>query len=580
MIAVAPEGDVRPDRVDAHLASLVALRAETHDGAARAHGERGGLRSVLGRLGAWIDALDPARGVAALVVLAVLVWVLQSVAWPVVAGRDLGTYLRYYAQMWEWDAVFPQAMLGRTPGTPLVVGLTLELGRIAVELLMASLFVASIVAWTLAAASLDRRAAALVAAVLLLYPGYGALFHQFSSDALAAAGFAFWSLAAVRVALRPSAVRFALLGAGLVALVLVRPGSQVLLVFGLAPLVLGGGVRSRVARVGAYVGAAGLLLVAWSAHNAVRYDDFTVARGANIVVPFSRAFTEERIVAPANGEASRRLARAVETELLVEEPYRSYGIDVDEFFASGSTRMVEDLASLSDRTFGWDTSYEVLREAGLEAVRRHPGAYAEGVAVTMWRLLRGPAYVVPPGRAAPGSPAREEPDSIIVTGRDLPRPSDGDLIPGSHQGLWVSTPDNRIREVWTSPTEHHLEFRRPGDEARAREVGDEIGRLLERLPDRDGNATLAHRLNQAAYRFPPPIVWLVVGVIALAWRRPLHGRVALLLTGAALLVLLVSALGLPATAEYAMPVVPAFALLAGVGLLAPRRSPDRAPPAR
>lgn len=571
MIAAAPEGAPQ-----AALA-FAALPAETSDRATPGSGLWGALRGRAAALGRWIDGLAPARGIVLLVGCAVAVWVLQSAAWPVVAGRDLGTYLRYYAQMWEWDAVLPQAMLGRTPGAPLVLGVTLELGGFAVELLAAALFVASVVAWTLAAASFDRRAGALVAAILLLYPGYGAVFHQFSSDALSAAGFAFWSLGAVRVSLRPSAPRFALLGAGLVALILVRPANQALLAFGLAPLLLVGTWRARAARSAAFLGVSVGLLVAWSAHNAVRYDDFTVARGSSIVVPFARAFTEERIVSPENGPASARLARAVERDLLGEEPYRSYGIDLETFFGSGSSRMLEDAASLTDRAFGWDTDYAVLREAGMEAVRAHPVAYTRGVARTMWQLLRGPAYVVASGSSsAPNEDSSTASggdgggETIVVNGRVLPKPSEGEPIPGSHQALWVSTPDDRIREVWSSPTEHRLVFRVSGDAARAESVQQEITRLSRRLPDRAGNATLGHRLNQAAYRFPPPALWLAVGLVALAWRRPRHGRVALLVAAAGLLVLLVSALGLPAAPEYAMPVVPAFALLAGVGLLAKR----------
>ena len=248
--------------------------------------------------------------------VALVVWILQSVAWPVVAGRDLGTYLRYYAQMWDWHAVFPQAMLGRTPVAPLVAGLTLEVGGLAVEVLMALLFVGSVLSWMLAATAFGRRAAALVAAILLLYPGYGALFHQFSSDALSAAGIALWALAAVRVSLRPSALRFTLLAVGVVVLVLIRPGNQVLLVFGFTPLILGGAWRVRLARSAAFLGAAIALLAAWAGLNAARYDDFAVARGTNIALPFFRAFVEDRIVAPENGPASRRLARAVERRLL------------------------------------------------------------------------------------------------------------------------------------------------------------------------------------------------------------------------------------------------------------------------
>ena len=150
------------------------------------------------------------------------------------------------------------------------------------------------------------------------------------------------ALAAVRVSLRPSVARFALLGLGVVALVLIRPGNQVLLAFGLAPLVLGGLWRARLARSGRSSGWRSGCSRVWATNNAVRYDDFAVARGTNIVLPFFRTFTEERIVSPENGPASRRLARAVQTHLLNEEPYRSYGIGLDDFFSSGSDRMLED----------------------------------------------------------------------------------------------------------------------------------------------------------------------------------------------------------------------------------------------
>jgi hypothetical protein len=294
------------------------LATETRDDSRREREAVGAARKLLRRFDSWIGRLSPARGAVVVVGLALTVWVLQSVAYPVGAGRDLGTYLRYYAQMWDWDAVLPQAMLGRTPGTPIVTGLVLEVGPVAVEVLMAVLFVASVLAWTLAAATFGRRAAVLVAAILLLYPGYGALFHEFSSDALSAAGFALWALAAVRVSLRPSAGRFLLLGVGVVALVLIRPGNQVLLAFGLAPLVLGGLWRVRIARSAAFLGAAIGLLALWAGHNAVRYDDFAVARGTNIALPFYRAFAEVTIVSPEYGPASLRVARAVEERLLTE----------------------------------------------------------------------------------------------------------------------------------------------------------------------------------------------------------------------------------------------------------------------
>ena len=46
-----------------------------------------------------------------------------------------------------------------------------------------------------------------------------------------------------------------------------------------------------------------------------------------------RAFTS-RLVLPENGEESQILAGVVRRELLSAEPYKSYGVDVDEFFRS------------------------------------------------------------------------------------------------------------------------------------------------------------------------------------------------------------------------------------------------------
>ena len=93
-------------------------------------------------------------------------------------------------------------------------------------------------------------------------------------------------------------------------------------------------------------------------------------------------------------------------------------------------------------------------------------------------------------------------------------------------------------------------------------------------PDRDGSPTLALRLNQASRWYPPPALWLAIGILGLMIRRPT--RVVALSTPAlaALALLVLSALGLPAVPHYAVPVAPAFILLAAGALLAPRRQPE------
>ena len=69
----------------------------------------------------------------------------------------------------------------------------------------------------------------------------------------------------------------------------------------------------------------------------------------------------------------------MQRDLLPKEPYRSYGITLDDFFTEASPRMQVDLLALSDRVKGWNSNYRWLRDVGVEAVRAHPARYARGV---------------------------------------------------------------------------------------------------------------------------------------------------------------------------------------------------------
>jgi hypothetical protein len=307
--------------------------------------------------------------------------------------------------------------------------------------------------------------------------------------------------------------------------------------------------------------------VAWTTHNAIRLDDLTLVRSGGVTLPLFRAFVADRIVEPENGPATRELARVVARELLPREPYRSYRIDLDDFFSSGSFRMHDDLTRLSDRVWGWDDDYRHLARVGREAVLAHPGAYARGVARDVGRLVTWPLYEpVPssdPVSAAPGG-SRSGESSAGDDG--LPVPSEGEPIPSAREAPYISTPEGRIREVWTSATEHRLVFRDPADERRAAALDVRVGELLANLPDRDSRSGAVEWLNTASRWYPRPFMWLLVGIVAVAIRRPRGLEVPLTLSAAALLLLVATSLAVYATAEYSVPVVPAFILLAAVGL--------------
>ena len=197
--------------------------------------------------------------------------------------------------------------------------------------------------------------------------------------------------------------------------------------------------------------------------NGVRFGDYTLARGGNAVIPFYRAFITDKIVSPDNGPASRRARGGGPQHLLTRDPYKSYGVTLDEVFSSGSFRIHEDLYLLSDEVFGWNT--QLLRPARGRASRRsatHPGKYASGVLDTVWQQLSKSYFRAPPATQAPAAP---QPASTAE--ERLPPPTEGQPIPAG-QNVWISRPDNSIRDVWTSATHHHFVFSKPAQRAALR----------------------------------------------------------------------------------------------------------------
>ena len=202
---------------------------------------------VVGGAFGWLERLAGSwRGAVALFVVALADFVVQAVAWPLVAGKNLDEYLLTYVQLFDRHPLLPWAPLFRGPGAGVVIGplLSLDGGGLA-EPVAAVLFAVSIVAWSAAALWFGRRAAILTAFALLLYPGYGGLFHEFASEIVMATVFSLWALAVTMAAMRPSGARFALAGLGIAWLVLIRPGNAVLVPFALFPLLLAAPRRQR-----------------------------------------------------------------------------------------------------------------------------------------------------------------------------------------------------------------------------------------------------------------------------------------------------------------------------------------------
>lgn len=527
------------------------------------------------------DGIGTQRGALILAGVALAVYGLQSIALPIVPGRDFGTYLRFYVQMFEWDSPLPMTMLFRTPVTPLLVGGSLDLlGGYGAQVLMAALYAGSIVCWVRVALVFGRRTALITAVALLLYPGYGILFHMLSSDSVCAFAFAIWALVLTRALLKPTVFRFTLLGLATAGVALTRPGYQVLVVFAVAPFFLSIPWRVRVGAAASLVSVVVVLLGAWTVINGLRYSDYALARGGGAFFPFYRAFTTDRIVSPANGPASLELAAAVRDELLPEEPYRSYGITLERFFENGGPREFEDVVGLTDRVWGWDTDYSKMRDVAVEAVRVHPWRYVRGVGSTVLDELWSPLHVALPRGTSP--PPDTEEAARATTGRDEspgqepPPPSEGEQIPAARLGFFSTTPDGSVTEVWTSATDHGLVFSDPSAARRFAAIDAEAADLHVLVPPYPGSSWLTLQFSRSSKLFPPPLLWLLVGLVGWAWRRPAHAALAAALAGAALLVVSFQALAVYSIIEFAVPVTPALVVLGAAGLVGERR--DRAIP--
>src|SRR5881227_1628506 len=154
-------------------------------------------------------------GAVVLFALGLAVYAFRAIGWPLIGGRDLDEYLYDYVQFLDWHPLLPWSMLFRTPVPGIVDGAALDVAHgFFAEPLMAVLFAGSVVAWSAAARSFGPRAALLVAAALLVYPAYGLMFHELSSEPLFTAAFALWALLVVRAAQRPSPRSFAVAGLG------------------------------------------------------------------------------------------------------------------------------------------------------------------------------------------------------------------------------------------------------------------------------------------------------------------------------------------------------------------------------
>lgn len=533
-----------------------------------------------------LASVDDRRGVALVFVASLACFGLQSLAVSLTLGRDGEDYLIDGWELFARAPLFPRLMLARTPVAGLVVDAFDRIGGVAaVELGLGLLFAAGVTCWVVAARAFGRTAAIAMFVLLAVVPAYGLFFHRVSSDPVFAAVLGLVALLAVRLARSPSAGHAAALGLAVSLLVLTRPAGQPFLLLAVLPLALGGPWRVRLGRAAALGGVAMAILAAWAVTNAARYGELTVAHGGKSGIPLYRVFVIDPEVDRTNGPASRRLAVAVEKRLLGLEPYRSYGFDADEILASGDTWALDDVVNAVESEYGPREGSDILFRAGLEAVRADPVAYVKGVALGLTGLLLLPYTEAAESNGAAAATGPSIGDAVLgPPGRGRRVPPDA----GASGTVWARAlvkswglDDSgryavvgglrRLPEAIWELERRRLVWSRPSDEARYETIRARLGRFVDDVSDGDRRPGLARTLRATALLLPAAGFWLLVALAFGVRFRPRGIAAPLTVAAASLLVLVETALAFPPHPDYALPFVPAFALLA-LAVLARSRS--------
>jgi hypothetical protein len=515
-----------------------------------------------------IRRLDSKRmGVALLCTVALALYWIEALAWPLQRGRDSWDYWLYYLQLGDRHPVFWAVQLFRTPLTPLVTGIPMSIGGAQLlEVVLSLIYVAAIAGWAWAARPFGRTASLVTAVVALALLPYAAMFHEVSSDFLFGALLAPWTGLVVRAMFRPTTRVLAGLGLLTAALTLTRPASQVLvLAAGAAALITSGARRTRLTRLGIAAAAAIVPLLLWAGLNAIRYDDFTVARGGKAWVPFFKVLSLKTIE-PSNGPASRRLAAAIEHDVLTLPEYRRLHVDLRTYLQSPSNLEAIRLIALSDRDFGRSSNYSVLFNTSWETIRHSPGAYVHSFARTFRDFLWF-RYSLEPVRQEPPPPPG--PRVLQVDGKPSPSPEAVSPMAQAAGYGFVWCPTDAIdRCIFRHPEQV---FPSATQQQRYVELTDRVRDWNSQLPLRDGARWLGAKLGTLSWDLPgAPIVWLVLAGIGIALRRPRRWPTLVVLTLAGLAVLFVHALSQEPQAEFSIPLTPMFALAAVAAIFGKR----------
>lgn len=470
-----------------------------------------------------------------LAVLALGLFFIGDLAWPLLPGRDCGNYLAYYLDFFSIKPAYHFLMLYRMPLVPWVWGPVLEfLGVVGGTLLGAALYVISILAVYQTVSYWGRELAFITALLTLALIPHAWLYHTVSSESLFSTALILWLALVVRSFFVRINGRNTVVIGGMAALIsFIRPSGQVLIPAFILILCFRSHIswRDRFRHVTLFISAALVPLLMHASMNCIRYNDFTVARGGAFAVPFHRVFSEG-LVRPENGPVSRELIDAVNKKLLTREPYVSNRVTSEMFFNGKPKwrriRMLHDLAWLSDNTWGWNSDHRMIRKAAFEAIKSHPILFTKSVLLGLMQTFKmSPGY---PASLSALQSSSLPLDKIIDS--DI-SPLKDEFIPHGYFFWMLSSPEASLMVKPIPPYDSIVQLE---EATRSR---------MPIFPIRTGNDTMAGALNYIGQVALPSVdAWLILGLFGMILRPPPNSPVLLLFIGLALLVPVISIAGI------------------------------------
>jgi len=316
-------------------------------------------------------------GIGWVMLASMVAYAVHCLGRPVGAGRDFGSYWLYYRDFWASVPEYPLVMLYRTPGAPLMFGFLFGFGSwLVVQAYFAVAYCAIAIVLFRVACHWSRLAGWLTVGIVFVSTEFFHVFNTVATENPTSVMFVLWAGYGWRIRRSEKVSAWIVFAALALVLVMIRPNHQILiLAMGLPLLNRSLSIKRRLSNSLAFLAVFASGLLGYSGYNYVRYGFFEVAHLTPAHLPFFRVFVYSRMIRPEHGPASAKLGEIVREDVLIREPFVTYGIDEKTFWEGGTVRFWAHIIDAVNRRYGLEHNCAIMGDAAIEALKRYPEVF-------------------------------------------------------------------------------------------------------------------------------------------------------------------------------------------------------------